>query len=697
MNEWEQTQQDGELIRERYDLIMDRCREIYEETVYGTAFSDYFHSVAAFLGKIEETFRLVEQNGMESWTEERLDRYNRSLYEDILEDHYASSYANPDYAAEQLGTEFGGILCFLYTEIRGLIPAAYEQKRFTVTALCELFVEIYNLFEDEESFARDKTRDQVLEAVYYYFFDYAEIFVEERIREQLLPEEDFAVRIIMESDLSDLSYLYSFGEYIGSNERTTASYLNSLPQERIDAMAATYTEGFRDGFINNRIDLGKKKTVNIRYTVGFERVVRAAILQFRAMGLEPVIYRAAVSSINKKQHLKVGYCSTSPNRQYEYDHRFDNSLYFTREFVDRKLACMRSAYERYRDQAAVFAGPAVMEVFGEKDAALEAKDTALALSEEQEQLTVDYNSRSSEISNQYIPRDEYSFTIIAYPVPEIGERYREIFQETVAINTLDKDLYRRIQQALIDALDQGEYVHIKGKNGNQTDLNVYLHALNDPDHETNFENCLADVNIPVGEVFTSPRLAGTCGMLHVSEASLNDLNYQDLHIVFRDGMIADYWCANFPSEEKNRAFIKENLLYNRETLPLGEFAIGTNTAAYAMARKFDILYKLPILIVEKMGPHFAVGDTCYSMSEDNRVYNPDGKEIMAKENECSILRNEDMAKAYFHCHTDITIPYRELDTIDVVHADGKRVRLIENGRFVLPGTEPLNDPLEEMQ
>ena len=43
---------------------------------------------------------------------------------------------------------------------------------------------------------------------------------------------------------------------------------------------------------------------------------------------------------------------------------------------------------------------------------------------------------------------------------------------------------------------------------------------------------------------------------------------------------------------------------------------------------------MPILIAEKMGPHFAVGDTCYSWQEDTPVYNPDGKEIIARDNRC---------------------------------------------------------------
>ena len=39
--------------------------------------------------------------------------------------------------------------------------------------------------------------------------------------------------------------------------------------------------------------------------------------------------------------------------------------------------------------------------------------------------------------------------------------------------------------------------------------------------------------------------------------------------------------------------------------------------------------------------------------EDVKTFNPDGKEIVAKENEISALRNEDLSKAYFSCHTDI--------------------------------------------
>ena len=147
---------------------------------------------------------------------------------------------------------------------------------------------------------------------------------------------------------------------------------------------------------------------------------------------------------------------------------------------------------------------------------------------------------------------------------------------------------------MIDALDQGEYVHILGTNGNRTDLNVQLHPLNDPKKETIFENCVADVNIPVGEVFTSPVLEGTNGVLHVSKVYLNELQYRDLEITFSNGMVSEYNCANFERELENKAYIHDNVLYKHPTLPLGEFAIGTNTTAYVTAKKYGIEDKMPI-------------------------------------------------------------------------------------------------------
>lgn len=681
----------NEQIIERYMLSIERIRRITEEETTEVLYRDYFRKVSEFILKINEIRERMQDKPFEQCTLDELKKENESIYADVVGDQYDTSYANPAYAVSLFGEEIGQLLSFLYTELRGEIAYVYEQQVEYLAICNELFIEIYNCFEG--TLAPDYK--ELKEIVYWYASDYCDVFVADRIEEQLNPECSFAADIVTKSNLNDLRYLYQYGEYVSENEWKTAEHLNALPQKTIDQMADVYTEGYRIGFVNVGIDLSKKSVVNIRYTLGFERVIKKAIENFEKMGLRPTIYRAAVSVLTKRQHYKVGYYGAIANKQYEYDHRQDQGLFLDKKFLERKLDVMKNAYEKYRELAGEHAGPAVMEIFGEEPFAPVQKPESVVLTEKQEKLSVLFDSKSGQLTNQYIKGDERSFTIVAYPVPEIGAQYKEIFDEVIRINTLDANVYKNVQQALIDALDKGEYVHILGKDKNETDLKVQLYRLSDPAKETIFENCVADVNIPVGEVFTSPVLEGTNGVLNVSKVYLNELQYRDLKITFEDGKITEYTCSNFEDEEQSKKYIKSNILHNHDTLPLGEFAIGTNTTAYVVAKKYQIEDKMPILIAEKMGPHFAVGDTCYSWSEENKLYNPDGKEIVAKDNSVSILRKEDVSKAYFQCHTDITIPYEELEEIAVVTGKGERIVLLKDGHFVLSGTEILNEPLKE--
>ena len=676
------------MIEERYELALERIRTMQSEETVKEPYRRYFQQMAEFVLMLDELRNELLDGRYQKLEMNKLKEWNRRLYQDVLPEQYGNSYANPDYACALLGEEYGQILGALYVELRGAIVYVYEGKTEYLDVLYELLIEVYNQFEEEPDIRA------IRNIFYWYASDYCDVFVADRIREQILPEESFATDIIMNSDLNDLRYLYQFGEYISDNEEKTARHLMELPEETIQKMADVYTEGYRIGFINTGKDLSKKSVVNIRYILGFERVVKKAIENFEKMGLKPVIYRAAVSVLTKRQHIKIGYYGAIANKQYEYDHKDDQALFLDKKFLERKLEVMQTTYEHHKEEAAGFAGPACIEMFGEEPFEPAVKETAVKLSKSQEELVLNANSRQSQMVNRYIRGEERSFTIIAYPVPEIGEKYEEIFDEIIRINTLDAKVYEKVQQTLIDALDQGEYVHILGQNGNRTDLTVQLHPLKDPEKETIFENCVADVNIPVGEVFTSPVLEGTNGVLHVSKVYLNELQYRDLELTFSNGMVSEYNCANFERELENKAYIHDNVLYKHPTLPLGEFAIGTNTTAYVTAKKYGIEDKMPILIAEKMGPHFAVGDTCYSWCEDIKVYNPNGKEIIARDNSVSIRRKEDVSKAYFHCHTDITIPYEELGSIVVVTGDGNEIKLLENGKFVLPGTEILNEPLK---
>lgn len=668
-------------VEERYPLVMERIAEIPAEETVKPPFRDYFQQVAVFIMQMHKIEQEIAAGTYYEKPLKELKEQNRKNYEDILPEHYKESYANPDYAVKTLGEDYGKLLSMLYAEIRRMTGYAAENAVYEMTIYGELFVEIYNCFEDPEG----TSPEEIGKIIYWFFHDYSEVFVERNIVRQVNPEDDFFAGIIMQADLNDLRYLYRYGHYIGENERKMAEFLNRMPEEQIQAMADTYTEGYRIGFEVTRKDLSKKKVAEIYYPIGFERMVRAAIGNLKKLGLSVVVRRG---------DGRFGVSASSPNPQYDFDHKADAAAFLDKAYVERRLECLRTSWEAHKEQAAGYAGPAVIETFGQEPFTPESKQSNYEYDEKQQKLNVYLSNMAGQLTNQYIKGEERSFTIIAYPVPEIGAQFEEIFAKTVELNNLDYTQYQRMQQKIIDVLDQAEYVHIKGRGENRTDLTVAIRPLMDPAKETAFENCVADVNIPVGEVFTSPQLAGTNGVLHVTQVYLNQLKYVDLELQFTDGMIASYRCGNFAAEEENRKFLKENLLHHHESLPMGEFAIGTNTTAYKMGRDYKIGARLPILIAEKTGPHFAVGDTCYSWAEDTPVYNPDGKEIVARDNAVSLLRKEDPQKAYFNCHTDITIPYDELQSIVAITKDGRELPVILDGKFVVEGTEELNVPLQ---
>ena len=163
-------------------------------------------------------------------------------------------YQIPVYACEKLG-EYGKDFSFLYAELRGIVVYAFEKRLWDITVLLELFLEVYGAFAQEEV----PTEEELRGILNSYANDYCQDMMEQRIQEGVDPELDFAADIIMNSDLSDLRYLYRYGEFVSENETGVAEFLNSLSQEEIDKMASTYTEGYRIGFITGRKDITKRK------------------------------------------------------------------------------------------------------------------------------------------------------------------------------------------------------------------------------------------------------------------------------------------------------------------------------------------------------------------------------------------------------------------------------------------------------
>lgn len=671
-------------MTERYELAKDRIKEIADEAEGLGTYAPYFCHTSDFIIGLLDIYEDIKANGpIGNKTLEELRKRNEFLYKDITGENYFKSYVNPDKAWETFG-EAGKYLAVLGAEVRGIIPYVFEDNLNEIVIRLELFLEVYinvkNAIDDNLEVSLEDLKD----IFYYYVFDYTEDESKLRIRLQLSGEKDYATGLLEKCDVTDVRTLYAFGEYVSLNEEKTFAKMAKLSDEQIFLMTRTYTEGFKRGFEVAKKDMSLKTTVNIRFRMGFERIARKAVEEFAAMGLSPIIYRAGYDIFSRNGIYKPGYYGALANPQFDEDHKEDIALVLDGQLVTRRLEGLNAAYEEYKEEAKKWAGPACIEIFGDESFNPTVCSHAVRFEKDKQALIRDFRVKSSEIMNNYIKREERSFAIIAWPTAAIGDNYGEILEEIIKVNTLPVETYEKIQSGIIDVLDKAEYVHVLGMNGNRTDLYVDLYDIKNPETETSFENCLADVNIPLGEVFTSPIMAGTRGCLHVKEVFLNDLKFKNIELKIENGKIADYSCTNYEEESRNREFIEENLLFHYKTLPMGEFAIGTNTYAYRLSKEFGISDKMPILIAEKMGPHFAFGDTCYSNEESVRVFNPNGKEMMAKEN----------GEEYTYCHTDITIPYDELGLLEAVMKDGERVPILKDGRFVLEGCDLLNDALE---
>ncbi|MBN1756588.1 aminopeptidase [bacterium] len=660
--------------REVINMINRETAE-YSGTAQKKEYYRFFNYLSSFILKMLDLEANLIPDYFQKKTLEDLWNDNKSFYHEITVQNYKTSYANPAYAVSLFGDDYGQLMATFFYYYRNLISFAFKHKIFKFAEYNELFIKVYQYFRDNEPDypalmeiitsirSKDRTEDISID-----------------FNERLNPEFQFNLQIVENFDLSDLRYLFRYGEAISEVELKSAAFFQQYPEDKLKQLAYTVVKAYITGFERDEKDISHKSTVNLNYNIGQERLIREVVNILKDKGLTALLFSPA---------------STSVNKQYPYDYRFENALYLDEKTAERLVSNYKNACERNKNLFSQYSGIIVFSKFGEPPFSPQKKQESLKLSEKQQKLFQVYQNSIMKIYDEYAPRRECSFTIISFPSPEIGSNFEAIFEDILEVNLLDTDKYEPIQQKIIDALDKADYVVVKGKSGNRTDIRVKMQAIPKPQEQTNFVNCGADVNIPVGEVFTSPQLNGTEGILHVQETYLKGLKYIDLELSFKDGYVTKYTCSNFDTEEDNLNYIRENLLFPHQTLPIGEFAIGTNTLAYVTARKHKIVPLLPVLIIEKMGPHFAVGDTCFTMEEDKPVFNHlDHKEIIARENEKTALRKTDPQNAYTFIHTDITLPYDSIGLISAITPEGDRIDIIRDGRFVLPGTEELNIPLD---
>lgn len=272
-----------------------KINEIQKNCSVEEPYLSYFNEMVVFINDMNDLFEKIAVRDWKTVSPDELREENYKNYQDILPENYEESYANPTYAQKCLDRMYGPMLAYVYMDLRKLIPLTYEQNTEQWMIQCNLFLEIYKEFNEVFIATGKRPTVKMLEDIIYWNrTDYFEIKIPRNLDLFLDSLNQWVVNKLMTSDLVDERYLYVFGDYVTENEVRLAKHIAKLPDETIAKMADTFTEGYRMGFVNGNKDLSKKKTVEIYYHLGFDRVIKKAIENFEKMGLSPVIRHGAV-------------------------------------------------------------------------------------------------------------------------------------------------------------------------------------------------------------------------------------------------------------------------------------------------------------------------------------------------------------------------------------------------------------------
>ena len=146
-------EQDMNFIKERYELCVERIKEIVAQQEVPEKYREYFKSEAEFIISTAEMAAMVAADAYAKQSLAELESWNERLFVKIVPAKYETSYANPAYAVKKFGVREGKLLCALSAKFQELVGYAAKQKVYFQTILMELFLEIYGRYAEYDEFA----------------------------------------------------------------------------------------------------------------------------------------------------------------------------------------------------------------------------------------------------------------------------------------------------------------------------------------------------------------------------------------------------------------------------------------------------------------------------------------------------------------------------------------------------------------
>lgn len=629
-------------LRKRYDLFLTSCSTKL--------------STAQMIRQNVNKYRTIEQNKL--------------LFGDMGLD-YTHNFANAKYLHE-LGFDDVDLLSVIYHIFDRSLRNVILNRPIFIWNKSDLLIALKAYFQDLN---REKLQAELDK-------QFCKVQLQEA--DALMLETSTTIncfnRILDSATPDNLDWMAGYGIYISDLEKEMCRFWYGLEEEQLDKIATHIVEAFYHGFLSQSRSISNRTHIRLMYAVGQEALAQRVVGLFRCRGLEPIILMPSSSAYQ-------GQCLV--------DHRYDYAGYLSSACYDAQTYAYSVATERYREYIENTCGFIRIGTFGNEVKPIAFSEYAYRPSPTTLKMYGSMIAKNRSVESEVLKPDTLSFCSVVFPDKRVGDNFEEVFDSFMALNTEVSEPYERIQEKLISILDKCDKAHLIGMNDNETDLMVSMISLENKENQTKFLNCGGDLNIPHGEMFTTPQLMHTNGILNVNEIFLKDKYYKNLKLTFTDGYVTDYDCDNFEDTKQNKSYVFENLLNSTENAPMGEFAIGTNTLAYQMAKKFDLFSRLPILLAEKMGPHIAIGDPCFARGEGSPVYNLySGKEMVARENELTKDRQSN-ANCYVNFHVDITIPFDEMGFfIGINTKNNEEHIIIKEGKFLPSVASKLNENLE---
>ena len=237
----------------------------------------------------------------------------------------------------------GQIATYLYNRLNESISLVFSHKTEKIEKLLQLLMDSYAYVVKHGDNANG-----LMEIIRDFEVSILDMEAEEKVNNIALDTKSYYKSIVDEANPEDLRYLFKYGKYITDNEIKTAKFLATY--EDVNKIAYTMVKGYMDSFIREKKDYTIKSTVRLIYFVGQEAIVREVIKEFGKYNLTPVL--AMVES-------------TEANKQFTYDHRFDNALFFSKNFAEVKEEKFTATFERFKEGLGKYSGIAVIEAFGE--------------------------------------------------------------------------------------------------------------------------------------------------------------------------------------------------------------------------------------------------------------------------------------------------------------------------------------------